>query len=177
MNGTDLAKRLLRSGVGPNGQSIVGAAVGMVAIFQPWLILKVPPSIAPSIPGSLSIFWFGTEEFNLLDLIAGDTVGVGFFCAVFLFGTLLSVFSPIGAVPQMFGLLGFAFSYWAYVGHQSPVGFASWSLGLGYALGIVSTFIVLQSPGRSVLAANGGRPVRMLGRFAALSPGTISSWK
>jgi len=182
MLGTDLTKRVLRSRVGPNGQSIVGAAVGLIAVFQPWLMRKVSSSYVPGFPGSpgsLSIYWFGDMEFNLLDLIARDTLGLGFFCAVFLFGTLLSAFSPVGAVPQMIGLLGFAFGYAAIFGLHNPVytGFASWSLGLGYALGIVSTLIVLQSPGRAMLTANGGRPVRMLGRFAALSPGAISSWK
>jgi hypothetical protein len=123
---------------------------------------------------------FLPEDFSLLQVIAGDTLGMGAFCLVFLIGTLLAFLSPVGAFLQIFGILGFALS----VGTYDPVMYPSswdavdgWSLGLGYALGVVSTMIVMQSPVRAMLAANGGKPVRMLGRFAALSPQTISSWR
>jgi len=71
----------------------------------------------------------------------------------------------------MIRLLGFVFSYGTYDLAVSAWNlYSGWSLGLGYALGVLSTFIVMQAPANAVFAANGGKPVRMLGRFATLSP-------
>lgn len=180
----DFTKRVLRSRIGPNPQSIVGAAVGLIAAFQTWLIREgisfaSPPATSPGTFPDLDWMRYILQhgELSLLDLITSDFLGVGFFCALFLFGALLSAFSPIGAIPQMVGLLGFVFNHASYHVGAPYWGVTGWSLGIGYALGMLSTFIVMQSPVRSMLAANGGKPVRMLGRFAALSPRTISSWR
>jgi hypothetical protein len=185
MAGHSLVRRMVHSSLGPNPQSIAGATVGLVAAFQVWLtrepLFTGPvPRISDDALRDAIHRLFLPEDFSLLQVIAGDTLGMGAFCLVFLIGTLLAFLSPVGAFLQIFGILGFALS----VGTYDPVMYPSswdavdgWSLGLGYALGVVSTMIVMQSPVRAMLAANGGKPVRMLGRFAALSPQTISSWR
>jgi hypothetical protein len=181
-----IVRRILMSRLGPNPQSTVGAAIGLVAVFQTWLVrevtwfsfhIRMSPDLLRQFEETTMILP-GLREFNLFDLILADYLGLSLFCAVFLAGTLISVVSPVGAVPQMVGLVGFVLGYHALdLTIQSPSGSPVFSVGLGYALGLVSTFIVLQSPVRAMLAANRGRPVRMLGRFAALSPRTISSWR
>ena len=185
MVGRTIAKRIARSRLGPNPQSIAGATLGLVAAFQVWLtreplFIGPIPRISDDELRDIIHRMLMPEDFDLLQVIAGDALGMGFFCLVFLLGTLLAFLSPLGAFLQVFGILGFALS----VGTYDPVIYPTswdavdgWSLGFGYVLGVVSTLIVLQSPVRAMLAANGGRPVRMLGRFAALSPRTISSWR
>jgi xanthosine utilization system XapX-like protein len=172
----DIAKRALRSRLGPNPQCIAGATMGLIAATQPWLYREGWwwPDLVSA--GRLFRPVFGVTEFNLFEILTFDTLDVGSFLLIFLVGTILSFFSPAGAVPQIVGLLGFAFGY-SSVGLPASDVFGSWSLGFGYVLGIASTIIVMQSPAKAVFAANGGKPVRMLGRFAALSPRTISSWR
>ena len=183
MAGRALMKRIVRSSLGPNPQSIVGATVGLVAAFQVWMtrapIVYGGPVPHPSGDYGFSIIFTATH-YDLFQMISADAFGMGFFCLVFLMGTLLALLSPAGAFLQIFGILGFALR----AGTYDPMMYPSewdvvdgWSLGFGYALGVVSTLIVMQSPVRAMLAANRGRPVRMLGRFAALSPRTISSWR
>ena len=186
MAGRELAKRIVRSRLGPNPQSIAGATVGLVAAFQVWLtrepiIYSGPmPMIGDDAFRDVIRSLFVQESFDLFHVIAEDAFGMGFFCLVFLIGTLLALLSPVGACVQTFGILGFALSVGTYdmvMYHSAWDVVDGWSLGFGYVLGVISTLIVMQSPARAMLAANRGRPVRMLGRFAALSPRTISSWR
>jgi hypothetical protein len=171
-----IAKRALQSRLGPNPQCIAGATIGLIAAVQPWLYhegLWWPNLVSADWP---SRPFFGVMEFNLFEILTIDALDVGSFLLIFLFGTILSFFSPAGAIPQIVGLLGFAFGY-SSTGLPGSEVVGGWSLGLGYVLGIASTVIVMQSPAKAVFAANGGKPVRMLGRFAALSPRTVSSWR
>lgn len=180
-----LAKMIVRSSLGPNPQSIVGATVGLAAAFLTWLtrdpIFHGPwPFISDDALRREIGLLFVSRDYDLLHVITADAFGMGFFCLVFLIGTLVAFLSPAGAFLQIFGILGFALSAGTYDRVIYPSDWAAvggWSIGLGYALGVVSTLIVMQSPVKAMLAANRGRPVRMLGRFAALSPRTISSWK
>lgn len=180
-----LAKRIVRSNLGPNAQSIVGGAVGLVAAFQIWLtrdpVFSGPmPRVSDDALQDAIRSLFFPKTFDLLHVITGDVLSVGFFCLIFLLGTLFAFLSPVGAFLQVLGILGFALGVHTYDPAFVPSGWEvadAWSLGPGYALGAVSTLIVLQSTVKAMLAANGGRPARMLGRVAAMSPRTISSWR
>ena len=171
----------LESRVGPNKYSTAGAAVGLMAILLPWMRVEYPfRPVAP--PGGVEFpmrFLFGIQEFTLLDLMTTAVIAsVATYCLLFVAGTLVAFVSPIGAVPQIIGLTGFALVY-GTTNLTSPMGVVIPDpiLGLGFWLGMASAVIVIQAPMRSMLAANNGKPVRMLGRFAALSPRTISSWR
>ena len=155
-----------------------------MGVFLGWLTRDSPVFGGPiphfSDDHGLSIIGPVVTDYDLIQLITADSFGLGLICLVFLVGTLLAFLSPVGALLQVIGIVGFSLSYAARNSlittsvWSEPEG---WSLGLGYALGVISTLIVMQSPVKAMLAANRGRPVRMLGRFAALSPRTTSSWR
>ena len=177
----NLMRRVVESRVGPNKYSTAGAAVGLIAVLLPWVRVEYPfRPVTPPVGMELPMqFLFGIQEFTLLDLMTTAVIAsVATYCVLFLVGTLMAFVSPIGAVPQMIGLTGFALVY-GTTDLTSPMGvvFPGPFLGLGFWLGVASAAIVIQAPMRSMLASNNGKPVRMLGRFAALSPRTISSWR
>ena len=180
MDGKAIAKRIVESRLGPNRYSIVGASLGLIAVLLPWVRVesafqRVTPPAGFDLP---SYIWFGTREYSVLELATSDFGTLSLVCALFLIGTLIALMSPVGAIPQMLGLLGFAFNYSSsnlFIAYSASV--PEPVLLYGFGLGVASAVIIIQAPMRSMLAANNGKPVRMLGRFAALSPRTISSWR
>ena len=180
MAAVDIISRVMESRLGPNRYCIAGAALGLIAVLLPWVGVESRYwgfSFPPGYDLSFSL-WVGIREFSALDLLQA-AYPLGIICALFLVGTLMALVSPVGGIPQMFGVLGFAFRYDS-ASLLAPFG-GTYSgdpmIGIGFWLGVVSTMMVIQAPMKSMLLANNGKPVRMLGRFAALSPRTISSWK
>jgi len=167
-----LAKRILHSRLGPSPQSIAGATIGLVAVVLPWLACE---RLWWSPDMHYFEVWYGVKEFTLLDVVFNDALGLSVFCTVFLLGTILALFTPVGSVLQIVGLTVFSFGFGG-IGLQTGR-VETWSLGLGYALGIVSTLVVVDSMVGTMATANNGKPVMMLSRVAALSPRTISSWR
>ena len=170
-----------------NAQCVLGAAIGLVSIFLPWLVIV-----------KTEIWWWGFPgEFgSLYEPILGDSLDLlgvvslvpgsaDAFCTLFALGVIISFYTPLGGIVEGVGLAGFALDYAQAGGvylvaayELMPVDLMNnypellyWSLpfdlGVGYLLGVVSAFVVLSSTSAAVRDARKGPMIHT--RMAALA--------
>lgn len=165
----------------PNLQCLFGAALGMAALFLPWLLLD--PGFA--YPRAIGIGYtpvFEGSAMNLFQVVALIPGSVKLFCALFAAGAALSFFTPLGGILQSVGLVAFAFGHAAWGEYGFPVRLVGpfisddlpiiyierpFALGIGYLVAVLSTFMVLTSTTSAVRAARVGPVVH--NRVAALA--------
>lgn len=153
----------------PNMQSGIGAFIGLISLSLIW-VSHAGIVVSNPVPKS-SIFFNFHMQFTIFDLMEHAGHDAALFGGLFITGAIVALASPIGGVFQGIGLIGIAFrmeSLQSFGGHSS--------LGPGYLLAIVSTLLVLTSVS-VIRSANGGKPARVVSRFAALSPGSMSVFR
>ena len=156
----------------PNLQSGIGAFIGLMSLSLIWVSRGGIVGGYPIPKGSSIIPFFHFHmQFTIFDLMDHAGGNAALFGGLFVVGTIVALASPIGGVFQGIGLLGIAFGMESVLSYGQHL-----SLGPGYLLAIISTFMVLTSVS-AIRSANGGKPARTLSRFAALSPGSMSVFR
>ena len=162
----------------PNMQSGIGAFIGLMSLSLIWVSRASIGML--NYTGGHPYFHFHTQ-FTIFDLMEHAGHDAAIFGWLFIIGTIVALASPIGGVFQGIGLMGVAFqmetlsfALSSFPGHYTK-GFHVF-LGPGYLLAIASTFLVLTSVS-VIRSANGGKPARVVSRFAALSPGSMSVFR
>ena len=172
-----------------NAQCVLGASIGLVSIFLPWLVLSDAQRWWLRFPaGSYIGSIYEPTSWSSLDLLGVVSLAPGMaatFCTLFALGVIFSFYTPLGGVVEGVGLAGFAYTYAQSGGVYSiaiyelaPIDLmneyprfiyfdASFVLGVGYLLGVVSTFVVLSSTSAAVRDARDGPMVHA--RTAALA--------
>lgn len=172
-----------------NAQCVLGALIGLAAIFLPWLVLSETQRWWLRFPaGSYIGSIYEPTSWSSLDLLGVVSLAPGMaatFCTVFALGVIFSFYTPLGGVVEGIGLAGFAYAhaqsggvYSVAIYELAPVDLlneypqfiyfdVSFALGVGYLLGVVSTFIVLSSTSAAVRDAREGPVVHT--RVAALA--------
>ena len=172
-----------------NAQCVLGASIGLASVFLPWLVLSDTQSWWLRFPaGSYIGSIYEPTSWSSMDLLGVVALAPGMaatFCTVFALGVIFSFYTPLGGVVEGIGLAGFAYTYAQSGGVYSvaiyelaPIDLlneypqfiyfdVSFALGVGYLLGVVSTFIVLSSTSAAVCDAREG-PVAHT-RVAALA--------
>lgn len=166
------AVRIFRYFSRPNPQCTVGALFGILSFSLTWIQMSVPSWYLH--------FHYYDPNYNLFEVILVSPPEMSFYCLLFLIGSIVAIITPLGGIAQSCGLLGFILSlrYFA-TGYE----WSAWSrlyeysysldapnLGAGYFLAVTSCVLVITSVNSVISSANGGRPVRALSRFAALTP-------
>ena len=151
----------------PNLQSGIGAFIGLMSLSLIWVSRWGYESHPPA--GSIHFHYH--NQFTIFDLMGHTGDNAALFGGLFIIGAIVALASPIGGVFQGIGLLGIAFGMESVLSYGQHL-----SLGPGYLLAIVSTFVVLTSAS-VIRSANGGKPARTLSKFAALSPGSMSVFR
>ncbi|HIJ18025.1 MAG TPA: hypothetical protein HA364_09660 [Thermoplasmata archaeon] len=167
----------------PGAQCVVGAALGLVSIFLPWLGLDFYQYHPPF--SSLYQSTLIGPSLNLLEVVTYMFGAVTVFCAIYAVGAIMSMLTPLGGVLQAIGLSGFIYGFALSGGEYRVALFervsditygsmpafvsveATLSLGVGYYIAMLSTFIVLWSPSAAVRAVREGPLVH--NRIAALA--------
>ena len=172
-----------------NAQCVLGASIGLASVFLPWLVLSDTQSWWLRFPaGSYIGSIYEPTSWSSMDLLGVVALAPGMaatFCTVFALGVIFSFYTPLGGVVEGIGLAGFAYTYAQSGGVYSvaiyelaPIDLlneypqfiyfdVSFALGVGYLLGVVSTFIVLSSTSAAVRDAREGPVVHT--RVAALA--------
>ncbi len=172
-----------------NAQCVLGASIGLVSIFLPWLVLSDTQRWWLRFPagsdiGSIYEPILGSS-LDLLGVVSLAPGTAATFCTLFALGVIFSFYTPLGGIVEGVGLAGFAYIYAQSGGvysvavyELSPIDLfneyprfiyfdASFVLGVGYLLGVVSSFIVLSSTSAAVRDAREGPMVHA--RTAALA--------
>lgn len=157
-------------------QCTIGAFVGILAMCLPWIFAPDPHAwiLTPGISNQrIHVAW--DPYTNLLDMILSNG-DYAFYSLLFFLGTVVALVTPLGGLAQGAGLLGFVLSYralsmdsWMTLGHPNVHSY----LSIGYGLAIISTILVVTSTSTAVRDSRGGKPVRALSRFAAMSPSSL----
>lgn len=170
-----------------NPQCVIGAALGLAAVFLPWLVLSTYQTQWPYPPMPVSGYYEPTIDSSLSLLgVASLVQGLAnVFCTLFAIGVIVSFYTPLGGIVEGVGLAGFALSF-AQAGGEYRVAVYELSsdrlmneypqflyattefvLGVGFLFGVVSTFIVLSSTSAAVRDSREGPAVH--NRVAALA--------
>ena len=173
----------------PSVQCVAGAALGLVSIFLPWLGLEFY-QYHPPLYAMYQSTLIG-PSLDLLEVVTYTFGTVSVFCAIYAVGTIISMLTPLGGIFQAVGLSGFIYGFALSGGEYQVAIFervgdvtygsmpaflfveASLSLGVGYYIALLSTFIVLWSPSAAVRAVREGPLVH--NRIAALAWNTSRS--
>lgn len=162
---------LAESDTGPawnvNLLCIVGASIGMVAVFVAWI------NEPPSMPGPPSIRW----EPSIVYMVANHYLYYGI-SAAFLVGTAVAFASPLGGIVQSASLVAFAIGI-------VESGSDPWldgidpqqTLRIGMYLGIVSCALVITSLfsplGTGSLRPGKSRKIRLMERLLTITPSVV----
>ena len=157
----------------PNMQCTIGAFIGIISIASAWIV-RAPPPIPYPVGHGFHIYW--DPHLTLLDLTMYGDLDIAFYATLFVLGTAIALFTPLGGIAQIVGLLGFVLSYRAYEMSTWRALFmptVESHLSIGYALAILSATLVVTSASFATRNANGGRPARALSRVAAVCPSSL----
>jgi len=118
--------------------SIIGTLIGIIAIFLPWLQLRIDG---------------GLWDYNLIHFF--DTASFwGLFtyqiaCLMFIGGWVLSIISPLGAIPEIMGVSIFYVEFNLEPGNL-PINTLHF-LGLGFYVGFFAAIILIVSMMRPII--------------------------
>ena len=160
--------------------AIVGVGLGVLSMFLPWVSLTyrlhgVPLFIDPFFAHWSNWAW-GPATF--LELIGSPTYSGPLL--VFLFGTIVAVFTRLGGLVQAAGLVGFVLA-----ARPGPPTIDSYSFPydplrlfmVGYFLAVVSTMIVMFGGRRFAWNSRDYGNVPAIGRMTALLPHSTNVMK
>lgn len=118
--------------------AIVGGLLGVMCVLLPWTVTTVDSFLGES-----------TVNDTMTDFIHEDDATFAFAIVLFLLGSALALATPLGGVGQFFGWLMFLAAAYDRLGTTTTsIIETNVSLGLGFAVGIVATGIVLFSLAR-----------------------------
>ena len=141
---------------------LVGAVIGVVAVFSTWIAVRLTSPISSSV-----------LEHNLVDIydFAGIVSDYNLAVVLLLIGAIVAFISPLGGMLQLVGTLLFISAYPATANIILPSGF-QWeeNIGLGPYLALVGAVIVLASLVYPVGLGYRQKPVGVIGRFITISP-------
>ena len=156
----------------PNAQCAIGAMVGLAAIVLPW-IREVNSRITVIPPASQRFYWMEVY-WNGLDLVISHVLShYSLYLLLFVLGTIAALFTPLGGIAQVAGLLGFALTFRFFNSGLLSYSPVNEHLSIGYFAAILSTVLVITSSMSAIRNSNGGRPTRALSRFAAVCPSAL----
>lgn len=129
---------------------LVGAIVGVAAIFSTWISLG---------------FLFWSREMNLIDVYNHVESSSDFWlpAVLFLAGTLVAFVTSLGGIMQIIGVPLFMSAFVSHADGRLPS-------GIGPYLGLVAAIIVLASLAHPVGVGYGAKSKGILGRVLTISP-------
>ena len=144
------------AGVRLNILCLVGAVIGVVAVFSTWIAVRVT-----------FIFWSSRSELNLIDVYnqVGSSSDFYLPAVLLLIGAIVAFISPLGGMLQLVGAPLFISAFASNSDGKLPS-------GVGPYLALVGAVIVLASLVYPVGLKYRQRPIGVLGRLLTVSPGS-----
>lgn len=130
---------------------IVGALIGVVAVFSTWITVG---------------FMFWTKEMNLIDVFneVESSSDFWFPAVLCLIGTAVAFMSPLGGILQIVGVPLFISAFTSQTDGEIPS-------GIGPYIALVGAVVVLASLLYPVGIGYSKKPVGIIGRLLTISPG------
>ena len=170
----------------PNYFATMGAFVGLFALVLPWLVqgsaiqgtyVSPPMTGDPDMNRLLEprhILWNQQtlSFFGAMNWWEGD---IGVFLVVYLAGTIIALFTPLGGLVQGIGLTGFVWNMRLIQHSLNNINIYrnEYEFGLGYFIALISMLIVTYAGFQHFWSRGDARFVPSQGRIAALSPRSV----